>query len=209
MTHQIRLEKADFSYLAYPFWEGGSNMASAGKMTVAELKKALRALSYDEMEGLVCSLYKDFKEVERCLNGRFNASYAAMLLEDFSKEIGRHLPFSLRPMSTANAKKALIAFRKAAPNREVEAELLLRFFEHCVEFTCTFGDIDEPFYNAAADSFAGLVDLINREDDDRLYEKLRERIDKAVSSTSNIGWGFREEVYDIACSIVWRGKEGE
>lgn len=184
-------------------------MAAPKKMTVAELKKALRALPYDELESMVCSLYKDHKHVERCLNGRFNASYAPLLLEDFSKELDRHLPFSLRPMSTAGAKKALAAFRKAAPNREVDAELLLRFFEHCVEFTCTFGDIDEPFYNAAANSFAALVDLLNSEDDDRLYEKLRGRIEKAVLSASSIGWGFGDEVGDLDCSILWKEKEGD
>ena len=175
------------------------------EMTLAELKKALRALSYDQVENMLCTLYRQSKDVSRCLNVRFNgAAYAPKLLEDFNREIDRCIPMDFhRPLSMPQARKTLAGFRKSAPDMPTALEMLLCFTERCVQFTDTFGDIDEPFYDCAAKVFAEFVDGLNGQDDDSLFERWRSRIDAIVSLCIHIGWGFGDEIGSLSASIIW------
>ena len=180
-------------------------MPVAKEMTMAELKKVLRALSYDQVEDMLCVLYRQNKDVSRFLNARFNgAAYAPKLLEDFKLDIDRFIPMDFhRTLSMSQARKALTGFRKAAPDSASELEMLLYFTERCVQFTSTYGDIDEPFYDSAARAFAEFVDGLNGLDDDTLFERWRSRVDAVLSQCIHIGWGFGDQIGQLAASIIW------
>ena len=95
---------------------------------------------------------------------------------------------------------ASVAFRIL---QRVEAEAtqpsqVLDFLFFCVEtgiqFTNSYGDINEEFYAAFEDLFeraAKLAIAIN------LSSQYRQRAQAIVDSTSGIGWGFHDELSDI------------
>lgn len=184
-------------------------MPATKAMTVAELKKSLRALSYEQMEGMLCSLYKNSKDVSRYFNIRFNGvAYAPKLLEDFRRDIDRSIPMDFnRPLHMAQARKSLADFQKAATDAATHLEMLLYFSERCALFTDTYGDIDAPFYDCASKAFAAFVDGLNAQEDDSLFEQWCPRIDDVLSMSRHIGWGFGDEVASLSVSIVWREQE--
>ena len=98
--------------------------------------------------------------------------------------------------------------------QRVEAEAtdpgqVIDFIYYCVEtgveFTDAYGDIDEEFYAAFEDLFerAAQLALTNSQ-----IDEFRTRACHIVSSTSEMGWGFHDELDRIFSEYFGTGTNG-
>jgi hypothetical protein len=94
----------------------------------------------------------------------------------------------------SDGKKAISDFKKLEASKELLSELMLFYAETGVEFTNEFGDIDEPFYNSIASVYSNALKLMDKEN---ILDKFADRTKKIVDDTSDIGWGFNDELGDI------------
>lgn len=116
-------------------------------MTLTELKKQLKTLSQAELIGLLCKVYKDSKQAQALIDVALCGDVAEQtLLPAYKKRV--HDAFWGRQYSLKKARDAVLAFSRIAQNAENAAELMLYHVECGVDFTCEYGDIDEPFYES-------------------------------------------------------------
>lgn len=90
-------------------------------------------------------------------------------------------------------KKAVSDFKKISRSPVFLAELMMTYVENGVEFTDTYGDIDEKFYNNIADIYQKTIDYILENNLGDVFEK---RLRKVVAMSSDIGWGFGDFLQD-------------
>jgi len=109
----------------------------------------------------------------------------------------------------SNAKKAVSEFRKLCTDEKLNIELMLYYVEMGVDFTNTYGDIDEGFYHSVASMFYSVVNAINEQKDSKIYEDLQDRLSAVVDDSDGIGWGFHEEICDIYYQIQWLDLEND
>jgi hypothetical protein len=80
---------------------------------------------------------------------------------------------------------------------------MLYYVECGTEFTNTFGDIDEPFYNSMCSAFGNVVSKLNSQKNVSIYRHLKNRLQKLVEETNGIGWGYgdfiSENFHEIIC----------
>ena len=95
------------------------------------------------------------------------------------------------------ARKALNDFKKACKDPATVADLMIYYVEQGVICTRTYGDIDERFYNSLESVYADAAKLLTNTADAELIERFRPRMYQIVRKTSEIGWGFHDELIDI------------
>ena len=176
-------------------------------MKMTDLKKQLSLMEKEELVNLICRLYKgstqsrDMLDIELCGNDA-----ERQVVEECKKQISKS--FLIQNFSLKSAKKVISDFKKICHNKENLAELMLYYVECGVEFTNTYGDINESFYYSIETMYRNFVNKINSFTDDSYYIKNKKRIDEVYYSSLDIGWGFGDEIEDIHNEIKWRYNEG-
>jgi hypothetical protein len=103
----------------------------------------------------------------------------------------------------SDAKKAVNEFKKISTNEKLTIELMLYYVEMGIEFTNTYGDINEAFYNSVAAMYESVVSAINKQDDSKICNNFKDRLKAVVEDTNGMGWGFHDELSDIYWEIKW------
>jgi hypothetical protein len=116
-------------------------------------------------------------------------------------------PKNMRKMPSLKAAKAMIADFKKLGNFEMSLNLMLYYVECGDEFTNEFGDIDAPFYDSLCSVYGQFIDQLNSKSTEDLYIKFKKRIDNLISSSSNIGWGYGDFIFDKSLEIDWNQEE--
>ncbi len=80
---------------------------------------------------------------------------------------------------------------------------MLYYVEMGVEFTDEYGDISESFYNSIESMYQSVVNYINKHKNPETFSILRNRLKAVVDDTSEIGWGFHDELGSIYSEIRW------
>ncbi|MCD8023294.1 MAG: DUF6155 family protein [Lachnospiraceae bacterium] len=183
-------------------------MAKAKNLTTSELKKCLRDVSWNQLESIICNLYRDSDQAKLYFNSVFNEEGSQEeILENYEKKLSRCFAFS-NPYSPdmKTGRKIVSEVEKLASPR-IASGVILRFVEMGTDFTNTYGDINESFYNTLISAFSRFVNVINAETTDALYEEFEERIDSVVAEASGIGWGYGDEMESLREQIVWANEE--
>jgi hypothetical protein len=108
------------------------------------------------------------------------------------KSIIKHEFFPVRGFGRAQlsvARKAVSDYRKVSASKFGVADVMLYYVEAGVQFTNTYGDIDEAFYNSMESMYERAVKHIVQH---RMQGQFEERCRKIVADTSEIGWGFHD-----------------
>jgi hypothetical protein len=92
------------------------------------------------------------------------------------------------------ARKAVSDYKKVSASKFGVADVMLYYVETGVQFTNTYGDIDEAFYNSMESMYERAVKYIVQHGMLRQFE---ERCRRIVTDTSGIGWGFHDGLSDI------------
>ena len=93
---------------------------------------------------------------------------------------------------------AINRYSRAVDNPAGEAELRVFFVECGNNFTLSYGDIDEDFYDAILEMYEyaseTVLELPKKE-----QEEFKNRLQEIMKSASGIGWGY----YDGLCDIYY------
>ena len=92
------------------------------------------------------------------------------------------------------ARKAVTDYKKIATAPEGIIDVMLYYVEVGVQFTNTYGDINEAFYNSMESMYAQACKQIREHHREELFDK---RAYALVEATRHIGWGFHDGLQDI------------
>ncbi len=166
------------------------------KLGINELKKNLSSKSEKELKEEIIELFKISKEVKEYYAIKVLPNAEKELLEKY-KEIVRKEFFPERGTkfpSYSVLKKAISDFTKVSKDSVSLVDLMLFYVEQGVEFTNTYGDIDETFYNNIARMYEKAIDIIVG---DNLEDKFEVRCRKVMEDCSGIGWGFEDFMAEL------------
>lgn len=187
-------------------------MKKENLLSVTEVKKIFKEKSKDELTELLVECYKNNPLVKEYITAKFGSKdNLNNIFEEYKKKIyDVFFPKNMRfDLKISNAKKAVSDFKKLCNDKKLIIELMLYYVEMGVEFTNTFGDIDEAFYYSVASMFDSVVSAINDQADSRIYDDLKDRLRAVVDDTDGIGWGFNEQMCDIYYQLVWLDFEND
>ena len=166
-------------------------------MITNEPKKHLQSLSQEELVEEILKFSKKFKDVkahyEMDLGG--NKKQAA-IVEEFKKKNKKQY-FPTRGYGDPKAveiRKIISDFKKISVFPYDIADITLYRVEMAVDFTNAYGDIDERFYDSTANAYEDALKIITKND---LQKYFIERCTKIQNDTSDIGWGFADQIEDL------------
>ena len=94
------------------------------------------------------------------------------------------------------ANDAISRYSKAIDNPMGEAELRVFYVECGNNFTLSYGDIDEYFYDSMIEMYEyateTVLELSSKEQDE-----FRKRLKEIMESASGIGWGYYDGLYEV------------
>ena len=119
------------------------------RIKITDLKKYLQNKSDKELIDEIVELFKMNKQIQELYSLKVNPENEQTLLEEYMDKIEEQF-FPDRGFNIPNfgvLKKIVADFKKVAIKQRNVIELLLHYAENGVDFTNSFGDIDEKFYN--------------------------------------------------------------
>ncbi len=179
-------------------------------LSVIEVKNIFKEKSREELLELLVDSYKKIPLLKEYITAKYGSEDIIEKIFEVYKNKVYDVFFSEKmraQFKISDAKKAVNEFKKLCKNEKLAIELMLYYVEMGVEFTNTYGDIDEAFYNSVASMFESVVSAINKQKDPEIYYFLEDRLRAVVEDTSDIGWGFHEEISGIYYQIKWFASE--
>ncbi|WP_373730512.1 DUF6155 family protein [Bacteroides heparinolyticus] len=162
-------------------------------MSKPSIKKHLQSPTKEQIIEVVLEAYGNSKAIQEYFdfylkpNDKEKAKkYKAIIKKEFDviNPMKAGLKFSV-------AKKAISEFASFKPSPEALADVMLVLPEAACLFTHDFGDMDEPFYNAAYNSFKRAVEFIDKHG---LLDKFKKRCTDCVMYASPCGYGFADDI---------------
>lgn len=174
----------------------------------SSIKANLSLLQKNELINLLSELYKLNKENKYYISARCSETceeairpYRILIKQFISPEIrsgDEHI-------EKAKAKKAISDYWKASGDNNGKIDLMLYYIECGTEFTLTYGDIDEPFYNSLSSMFDQTVNEVRKLTKNETCKDFIYRLQEIVNDAKNIGWGYGDEVRELFNS-AFRGR---
>ena len=165
-------------------------------MKITELKKHLNKESNEDLVKHIVELFKKNEFVKDYYNLKYDNEHGSALLSKH-KELIRNEFFPNRGFGKARlsvAKKSISEFKKLSSDNVHVADIMLYYVEMGVEFTNSYGDIDEDFYMSMEGMFEQVVKFVVKED---IVSQFIDRCYDVVSDTNGIGWGFHDQLRAI------------
>lgn len=179
----------------------------AKKLTEKALIKKLDGMNLEELKKIIIDLYKCNKSVEEGMSLLLlGEEYGSILLEKYKKrmyKIFNPTDIVRTGFSLESAQMVLSDFADVCVNDNGRwyGDLALYFAECATEFTMSYGDMEEDFYDALGDAYHDAV-VIASEDKD-LYKLWENRLEQILHEFSGFGWGMEDFIADEFCSIPW------
>lgn len=178
------------------------------KIKLNELKKELKELNQKELIQLITELYKLNKDVQQYLSNKFKGEEAIVELFEQTKKKVKDEFFPDRgfgKMRLGEAKNAISTFKKLSGDAIKTLDLMLYYVELGTDFTNTYGDIDDRYY----DSMLSMYDKVAVEcdKDEEIFNIFKDRLYSIVRESRDIGWGYHDTLCDIYYSIEWEHED--
>lgn len=180
-------------------------------LTVTELKKVLNQNTKEELISLLSECYKSNDTVKEFISARYAGENTINKICELYKEKIYNSFFPTRGYSfkLSEARKAITDFKKLCSDEKLILDLMLFYVEMGVEFTNTYGDINESFYNSMESMYSSVVKALNKQDSPVMYNEFQSRLKAVVDDTGNVGWGFHDTLTEIYYDIQWIEEEEE
>lgn len=181
-------------------------MSESRKITVTQVKKALKDYDKDTLLSILMDCYKQSNDVKNYIHVLINPDEAVDELYTKARKLIMNEFFPQKgygKLRLAQAKKAITDFKKLSNDETRTIDLMIYYVESGVKFTNTYGDINDTFYYSMASMYANVISKII--ENDKLYIRFNDRLEQIVNDTSGIGWGFHDELsysYDKLLSAV-------
>lgn len=175
-------------------------------MSTNRLKKHLQSLTKEQIVEVVLDAYDNSKAVQEYFDFYLQPNekekikkYKAII----EKEFGVKNPMRAG-LRYSVAKKAISDFASLKPSPDALADLMLSLPEAACRFTREFGDMDEPFYNGAANNFKRALDFMAKHG---LLENFKLRCTECVKHASFCGYGFADEMAELF--LIYYGESAQ
>ncbi len=178
----------------------------------SHVKAALSAKHTPALINLIRDLYRLNSDNRRFLHAR--CLDAGAELEDFRRQVADSIfpdPFSRRPISIANAKRAIREYERASGDAVGTLDLMFTFIESGTEQAADLGFGDERYFLSLESMLTDALDELTRatpEERAPFFSRLATLADRA----SCVGWGYSDFVYeailtDFPSAIAGPGRE--
>ena len=167
-------------------------------MTITELKKYLKHKENKELIKEIVELFKKFSDVKDYYAGILSEDDGAVLNK--YKKIIKDEFFPNRGFGKIRlsiAKKAISNYKKVSDSKVGVAEIMLYYVQMGSEFTNTYGDINESFYESMENMYESALIYIR---DNNLVSHFKQECKEIVEQATE-GWGFRDVLEDTFDSI--------
>jgi hypothetical protein len=168
-------------------------------ISVRDLQVYLKQRPHDELVKDIVTLFKRFDVVKDYYQLQLDETSSKEIVDRYKAVIRREF-FPERGFGRARlsvARKAITDCKKLVTAPQEIADLMLYYVEMGVEFTCTYGDIDEPFYNSMESMYERAAKWITQH---KMQDQFAVRCQKILRDTSGMGWGFHDglsAIYDV------------
>ena len=170
--------------------------------TWKDIKPELKELSQHALVGMISDLYDLNEENRRFLHARFARSEEN--LQSYKSIIRRALcpaPEKEQDLQLSKGRKAISDYRKAAGHPKELLELMVYYVECGNEFTLSYGDINEPFYNSLVSMFGDIIARLIKAQDEYLLQLFLPRLQSIVRSATGMGWGYYDDIAYLLASL--------
>ena len=174
------------------------------KIKISDLKKQLKTYEQKELIELIVEMFKSNKDVQNYLSSKFLGDEVIDELFQQARKKIRNEFFPDRghgKLRLAEAKKEITAFKKATNDEKRTVDLMLFYVEMGVEFTNTYGDIDEQLYSSMEKMFDQVA--MECDCDEDLYKVFSNRLETVLNKADGTGWWFHESLEEIYYTIEW------
>lgn len=177
----------------------------AKKLTEKALLKKLNTMDKEELVTIISDLYKTNKTAEARLNLLFlGEEYGNALLEKYKKQLYKIFnPSNIvrTGFSLQKAQQILSDFADMCGDGRWYGDLALYFAECATDFTMSYGDINEEFYDALGDAYRDAVTIARR--DEEMYKLWKDRLEYIYHEFSGFGWGMDDFITEEYYSMPW------
>ena len=177
----------------------------AKKLTEKALLKKLNTMDKEELVTIISDLYKTNKTAEARLNLLFlGEEYGNALLEKYKKQLYKIFnPSNIvrTGFSLQKAQQILSDFADMCGDGRWYGDLALYFAECATDFTMSYGDINEEFYDALGDAYRDAVTIARR--DEEMYKLWKNRLEYIYHEFSGFGWGMDDFITEEYYSMPW------
>lgn len=148
-------------------------------MTPKQFEKHLRSISYEELIQLLITLFSSSKSIQSIFSLVFDNDDKTFnkIVARFNKELDK--VFNIHHYSDKAAQATLNQYKALVMNGEQAAELCLIFAEACIDFSNTFGDIDDKFEDLLCKSYREALSYAGQ--DEKFYWKNKEKLMRLCS----------------------------
>lgn len=163
---------------------------------ITDLKKYLNNMSKEELIIQITEIVKRYPDIKEYYTAKLNPKYEEIAFEKYKKLITNEFfpDRGFGKLRYSEVNKALRDFRKISNNAILISKLMLYYAEIGVDFTDTYGDIDEKFYNAIVRAYDKALSYIT---ENNLKEMFIEEADNIRQKTVHMGWGFSVNMDDV------------
>ena len=177
----------------------------AKKLTEKALLKKLNTMDKEELVTIISDLYKTNKTAEARLNLLFlGEEYGNALLEKYKKQLYKIFnPSNIvrTGFSLEKAQQILSDFADMCGDGRWYGDLALYFAECATDFTMSYGDINEEFYDALGGAYRDAVTIARR--DEEMYKLWKDRLEYIYHEFSGFGWGMDDFITEEYYSMPW------
>ena len=189
-------------------------MPNTQKPQWSDIRRRLLLLGNKELIAQIKDLYAISDENRRFLESRFaqGQDQIQAVLADYKQEI-IYCFFGERGISDdlprlRDARRLIRNFQKATKDSSGALDLMLHYVETGTEFTNTYGDINEPFYNSLESVLVDFCEgIFKSPDPEQAYAKFYKRLVALKRETYGIGWGYGDAVQEIIDDLELRFEE--
>ena len=163
------------------------------------VKQHIKDWNTDQLTALIKDLYDSSAGNRSFLDARVQAEgsggaaleiYRQRIVEQFFPKRG------FGQLKLGEARKAIREYKKATGNVEGTIELLLTYLENGNDFTCEFGDINDPFYDSLCSVMDEMATVLKAEGR-TAYAKVADRLKAVAGKADGIGWGYGDHITGV------------
>jgi hypothetical protein len=99
------------------------------------------------------------------------------------------------------ARQAIRDYQKTTSDLAGTIDLMLTYVEQGTQFTNTYGDIDERFYDSLESVLGDMADQLTTAPGAALYPRFEKRIDALAKAAHDLGWGYGDFVTNTIAEL--------
>lgn len=163
------------------------------KLSNSTIKKHLNNLTREGLEAEILNMAKIYPIIqEHYFSILFPDSEE--VLDKYKKIIEKEFGHKGEILRYPIVMQAIKDFSNVSTNKEQIAELMIFTVECGVDFTLSYGDIDEKFYRTISSIFEQALKYIV---DNQLEEEFVDLCNELTTSSQGIGWGFGDGMMEL------------